>query len=136
MKKQILLLACAAIVLASCGGENKPSEAETQAKIDSAVKAKEAEQEAAMAAKNDSTVRAMEAAKAAELEAAKAAEAAKASSTKKSGKTTKTTKETKTTTPTPPPPANPSPARFNEGDNNAAPAPNAESKNKKADRFK
>jgi hypothetical protein len=58
MKKQILLLAGSAIILASCGSNNNP--AQTQAQIDSAVNAKLAQHDAENAAKNDSTLKAME----------------------------------------------------------------------------
>lgn len=105
MKKQFLLLAGAALILASCGGENKTEDqGQTQAQIDSAVNAQVAEREAEMARRNDSMLKAMEAEKA-------AAEAAAANS-----KTTKTTTKTKTktkteepATPAPPPPPPPPP---------------------------
>jgi sRNA-binding protein len=106
MKKQILLLAGAAIILASCGGENKTEDAgQSQAQIDSAVNAQVAEREAEMARKNDSTLKAMEAEKAA-AEAAAAEEAAK-----KGGKKTKTPKASPAPTPAPPPPPPPPPAK-------------------------
>ena len=58
MKKQILLLAGSAVILASCGSNNNP--AQTQAQIDSTVNAKMAQHDAENAAKNDSTLKAME----------------------------------------------------------------------------
>lgn len=58
MKKQILLLAGSALILASCGSNNQP--AQTQAQIDSAVNAGVAQHDAANAAKNDSTLKAVE----------------------------------------------------------------------------
>jgi hypothetical protein len=134
MKKQILLLAGAAIILASCGGENKTEDAgQSQAQIDSAVNAQVAEREAEMARKNDSTLKAMEAEKAA-AEAAAAEEAAK-----KGGKKTKTPKASPAPTPAPPPPPPPPPAnpkenRFKDQKDQAPADPNAP--NKKADRFK
>ncbi len=77
MKKQFLMLAGAAMILASCGGETKTEDqGQTQAQIDSAVNAQVAEREAEMARKNDSTLKAMEAEKAA-AEAAAAEDAAK-----------------------------------------------------------
>ncbi|MCW3120666.1 MAG: hypothetical protein JWQ38_158 [Flavipsychrobacter sp.] len=105
MKKQFLLLAGTAIILASCGSNETPP-AQTQAQIDSAVNAKLAEQNAANAAKNDSTLKAIEAEKAAAM--AKETESKTTSTTKHTaGKTkTKTVTETKTVEPTPvPPPA-------------------------------
>lgn len=102
MKKQILLLAGAALIFASCGsGENKTEDnaADTQAKIDSAVNAQVAAHEAEIAAKQDSIIKAAEAEKAA-AEAA-AAEAAKKATTKKTPKTPKA----EPASPAPPPPA-------------------------------
>jgi hypothetical protein len=109
MKKHILLMAGAAIILASCGGENKPADqGQTQAQIDSAVNAQVAEREAEMARKNDSTLKAMEAEKAA-AEAAAAEAAAK----KSGGKKTKTPKA-EPAAPAPPPPP-PPPATIGNG---------------------
>lgn len=105
MKKQFLLLAGSALILASCGSNNE-NKGQTQAQVDSAVNAKLAEHDAANAAKNDSTLKAIEAEKAAA--AAKETETKTTSTTKHtaSGKTkTKTTTETKTVVPAPPPPA-------------------------------
>jgi len=106
MKKQFLLLAGAAVILASCGGENKTEDkGQSQAQIDSAVNAQVAAREAEMARKNDSTLKAMEAEKA-------AAEAAAAEAAKKGGKKGGTKKTTKTepASPAPPPPPPPPPA--------------------------
>jgi hypothetical protein len=64
MKKQFLFLVGSALILASCGSNNTPP-AQSQAQIDSAVNAKVAAQNAANAAKNDSTLRAVEQEKAA-----------------------------------------------------------------------
>jgi murein L,D-transpeptidase YcbB/YkuD len=101
MKKQFLLLAGAALMLASCGGENKTEDqGQSQAQIDSAVNAQVAEREAEMARRNDSMLKAMEAEKA-------AAEAAAAST--KTTKTTKTKTKTVKEEPAPPPPPPPPP---------------------------
>lgn len=103
MKKQFLMLAGAAMILASCGGETKTEDqGQTQAQIDSAVNAQVAEREAEMARKNDSTLKAMEAEKAA-AEAAAAEEAAKKGGTKKAS-TPKTPKAQPAPDPTPAPP--------------------------------
>lgn len=103
MKKHFLLLAGAAVILASCGGENKTEDAgQSQAQIDSAVNAQVAAKEAEMARVQDSTLKAMEAEKAA-AEAA-AAEEAKKSGGKKSTKKTTTPPASPTTPPPPPPP--------------------------------
>ncbi len=102
MKKQFLLIAGAALMLASCGGENHEDQGQSQAQIDSAVNAQVAEREAEMARKNDSMLRAMEAEKAMQDSIA-AAEAAK----KSTKKTTKTPKSEPPVTPAPPPPAPP-----------------------------
>lgn len=67
MKKQILLVAAAAFILASCGSNEKKQEGPTQAQIDSAVNAKMAQHDAENAAKNDSTLKAIEAEKAAAM---------------------------------------------------------------------
>jgi sRNA-binding protein len=108
MKKQILLLAGAAMILASCGGENKTEDkGQSQAQIDSAVNAQVAEREAEMARKNDSTLKAMEAEKAAADSAAAAEEAKKAGSKKSTKKTVKATAPASPVTPPPPPPLAP-----------------------------
>lgn len=131
MKKQFLLLAGAALILASCGGENKTEDqGQTQAQIDSAVNAQVAEREAEMARRNDSMLKAMEAEKA----AAEAA-AANSKSTTKTKTKTKTVKEEPATPappPPPPPPANPKDSRFN---NNTEKKADESNTNKKADRF-
>jgi septal ring factor EnvC (AmiA/AmiB activator) len=104
MKKQILVMASAAFLLASCGGETKTEDAgQTQAQIDSAINAQAAEHEAEKARAIDSTVQAEAAARA----AAEAAEAAKKSGGKKS--TTKTPKA-EPASPAPPPPPPPPPS--------------------------
>lgn len=101
MKKQFLLLAGSALILASCGSNNE-NKGQTQAQIDSAVNAKLAEHDAANAAKNDSTLKAIEAEKA----AAATKETHTTTTTKHSGGKTKTKTTTETTvTPAPPPPA-------------------------------
>jgi hypothetical protein len=102
MKKQFLLLAGAALIMASCGNENTEAPGQTQAQIDSTINAQVAEREAEMARKNDSTLKAMEAEK-----AAAEAEAAAAKGGKKVTKTTTTTTKTETVTPAPPPPPPP-----------------------------
>ncbi len=60
MKKQFLFLAGSAIILASCGSNNNQPAAPTAAQTDSAMNAKLAEHDAANAAKNDSTLKAIE----------------------------------------------------------------------------
>ncbi len=108
MKKQFLLMASAAFLLASCGGETKTEDAgQSQAQIDSAVNAQVAEREAEMARKNDSTLKAMEAEKAAADSAAAAAEAAakKSSGGKKTTKTPKAEPASPAPPPPPPPPS-------------------------------
>src|SRR3954466_12515112 len=59
MKKQFLVLAGSAVIMASCGSNNN-NPAQTQAQIDSAVNAKMAQHDAENQAKNDSTLKAME----------------------------------------------------------------------------
>lgn len=111
MKKQFLFLAGAAIILASCGsGENKEADAaKEQAKMDSVVKARDAEN----AAKNDSALKAAENLKAIEkmkadsiaAAEAKAKEEAEAKSHKGGGhKTTKAPAPTPKPTPAVAPP--------------------------------
>lgn len=104
MKKQILLLGCSALILASCGSNNNKQE-QTQAQIDSTVNAKMAEHDAANAAKNDSTLKAIEAEKAAA--AAKEREAEHAGKKHEGGK--KEEQPTAAATPAPPPPPPPPP---------------------------
>jgi hypothetical protein len=130
MKKQFLLFACAAVMLASCGSNEKKEEGQTQAQIDSTVAAKLAEHDAENAAKNDSTLKAMEAEKA----AAMAREASNAPKKTKTKTKTTTTTTTKTETP-PPPPVNPKEGRFNSDNGGAKPVDPASTK-KKEDRFK
>ena len=59
MKKQFLLLAGCVFILASCGSNNNSNQGQA-AQIDSAVNAKVAQENAANAAKNDSTLKAIE----------------------------------------------------------------------------
>jgi len=131
MKKQFLLIAGAALMLASCGGEKHEDQGQSQAQIDSAVNAQVAEREAEMARKNDSMLKAMEAEKAMQDSIA-AAEAAK----KSTKKTTKTPKSEPPVTPAPPPPApepaNPKDGRFN---NNTEKKVDQSNTNSKAGRF-
>lgn len=132
MKKHILVLAGAALILASCGGENKKEDqGQTQAQIDSAVNAQVAEREAEMARKNDSTLKAMEAEKAAAEAAAAEAAAKKHSGTKKS--TTKTEPVASPTTP-PPAPVNTKDSRFAPGTTTQKKVDEVNT-SKKADRF-
>jgi hypothetical protein len=157
MKKQFLLLAGSALILASCGSNNE-NKGQTQAQVDSAVNAKLAEHDAANAAKNDSTLKAIEAEKA----AAAAKETKTTTTTKNNGKgktktTTKTTvvepvtpapppppanAKAKTTvvepvTPAPPPPpANAKDGRFNSSDNGGAKKADESKTKAKGDRFK
>lgn len=136
MKKQFLLIAAGAamISLASCGGEEKKEDtaAETQAKVDSAVAAREAE----MARVNDSVLQATVAAEKQRVaDSMAAAEAAAA--TKKGGKKGGT-KATPPATPTTPPPAPPAPTnpkenRFKDPKDQT---PDPASTKKKEDRFK
>lgn len=133
MKKQFLLLAGSALILASCGSNNE-NKGQTQAQVDSAVNAKLAEHDAANAAKNDSTLKAIEAEKAAA--AAKETETKTTSTTKHSAGKTKTKTTTKTTVvepAPPPPPANPKENRFNDGASKTTDPANTK---KKEDRFK
>jgi hypothetical protein len=105
MKKQILLLAGSALILASCGSNNNPP-AQSQAQIDSAVNAKLAEHDAANAAKNDSTLKAMEKEKA----DAMAKEHVTTTTTKKH-----TVSKKEEATPPPPPPPPPPPVNVRPG---------------------
>ena len=66
MKKHVLFLAGSALLLASCGSNNN-NQQQTQAQIDSTVQATMAQHDAANAAKNDSTLKAMEAERAASM---------------------------------------------------------------------
>lgn len=70
MKKQFLLLAGSAVILASCGSNNSQPNND-QAKIDSITKANAAMQDALNKQKNDSTINAMAKAKADSMELAK-----------------------------------------------------------------
>ncbi len=133
MKKQFLLLAGSALILASCGSNNN-NPAQTQAQIDSAVNAKLAEHDAANAAKNDSTLKAIEKEKA----EAMAKEHEHAGTAKKH---TTAKKEEPAPAPTPappPPPANPKESRFNNANatNGANKTTDPANTKKKEDRFK
>jgi Tfp pilus assembly major pilin PilA len=137
MKKQLFLIAGAAVIMASCGGETpKEDPGAAQAKIDSALKAQEAAHEAEMQRQNDSIVAAQKVI----ADSVAAAEAAAAEAAKKGGKKTTTKKDPKTNPPaSPAPPPAPAPApnpkenRFNEqGTKTVDPA----STKKKEDRFK
>src|SRR5580704_10246059 len=68
MKKQLLLLAGSALILASCGSNN--TNQNQQAQIDSMAKVNAAMQDATHKAKNDSTINAMAKAKADSMEMA------------------------------------------------------------------
>jgi hypothetical protein len=132
MKKQILLLAGAAILFASCGDNNaNDNAADSQAKIDSAVKAKEDEFAARQKAIEDSTIAALEAAKAAQMEAAK-----------KTDKAIKTVKNTKAPAPAPTPTVAPAPPpnakedRFSNDKKTEGTKVAPSNTDKKADRFK
>jgi hypothetical protein len=96
MKKQFLLLAGTAIILASCGGNKTEPAGQSQAQIDSAINATVAAHDAAVAAKNDSTLKA--------IEAEKAAAEAKANEGHHSGGTKKHEAASPAPTPAPPPP--------------------------------
>ena len=100
MKKQFLVLAGSALLLASCGGNKTETTGPTQAQMDSAVNAKVAQHDAEVAAKNDSTLKA--------IEAEKAAAEAKANEHAHSGGTKKHT-EKASPAPAPPPPPPPPP---------------------------
>ena len=102
MKKQFLVLAGSALLLASCGGNKTESTAPTQAQMDSAVNAKVAQHDAEVAAKNDSTLKA--------IEAEKAAAEARANEHGHSGGSKKHTEKASpapTPAPAPPPPVAP-----------------------------
>ena len=104
MKKQFLFLAGSAIILASCGSNNNgntQAPAQTQAQIDSAMNAKLAEHDAANAAKNDSTLKA--------IEKEKADAAMKEHEHEHSGGSAKK-EESKKATPAPAPAPTPAPA--------------------------
>lgn len=103
MKKQFLFLAASALILASCG-ENKPAESGglTPAQADSIANAKIAQHDAEMAAKNDSTLKAVEAEKAAAE--AKAREAGHAHAGGGSKKHTEKPAPAPAPAPAPPPP--------------------------------
>ena len=136
MKKQLFLIAGAAVIMASCGGETpKEDPGAAQAKIDSALKAQEAAHEAEMQRQNDSIVAAQKVI--ADSIAAAEAAAAEAAAKKGGKKVTKTPKADPPASPAPPPapaPApNPKENRFNEqGTKTVDPA----STKKKEDRFK
>jgi hypothetical protein len=76
MKKQILMLAGAALIFASCGSNNNA--ANDQAKIDSISKANAEMQDVMNKQKNDSTINAMAKAKADSMEMSKSASASAA----------------------------------------------------------
>ncbi len=123
MKKQFLFLASCALILASCGS-NEKNEGQSQAQIDSAVNAKVAAHDAENAAKNDSALKAMEKEKADAM--AKEAEAkAAAEKSSKGGKKHSTGGKKEETAPPPPPPP-PAPTvgngkpKMNTPDNGAA----------------
>ena len=59
MKKQLLLLVCGMVLMASCSNNNNDALQKAQAQIDSAVNAKIAKHDAENAAKNDSTLKAL-----------------------------------------------------------------------------
>ena len=59
MKKQLLLLVCGMVLMASCSNNNNDALQKAQAQIDSAVNAKVAKHDAENAAKNDSTLKAL-----------------------------------------------------------------------------
>lgn len=123
MKKQILLLAGAALIMASCGGENKTEDqGQSQAQIDSAVNAQVAEREAEMARRNDSMLKAMEAEKAAAEAAAAAAGGKKTTTTKTKTKTKVEEPATPAPPPPPPPPAKGLKGRSDQATDGSAPA--------------
>ena len=135
MKKQILLLAGSALILASCGSNNNNQQNE-QAKMDSIANANKALQDQINQKKNDSTINAMASAKADSIEKADAASKEKEhAGTKTTHTKTTTTTTTKETTP-PPPPHNPKDDRFNTNPNGTQKAATVDPNNKKADRFK
>jgi hypothetical protein len=69
MKKQLLMLAGSALILASCGSNNNQAQSD-QAKLDSISKANAAMQDQLNQKKNDSAINAMAAAKADSIEKA------------------------------------------------------------------
>jgi cytoskeletal protein RodZ len=105
MKKQFLLLAGAAVILASCGSNEPKQEGPTQAQIDSTVAAQVAAHDAENAARNDSALKAMEAEKAAAAAAIEEETKTKTKTTSTKTKTKTTTTKTETPPPPPPPPA-------------------------------
>ena len=130
MKKQIFLLAGAAIILASCGSNNNP--AQSQAQIDSAVNAKLAQHDAENAAKNDSTLKAMEKEKAEAMARERHGEKKHEGSKKEEA----TPAPAPPPPPPPPPPANPKDSRFNKTTNNTTtPTVDPSATKGKADRF-
>lgn len=132
MKKQLLLLAGAAVMFASCGGGNTEDQGMTQAQQDSAVNARVAEREAELARQNEEKLRAMEAEK-----------AKQAASTKTTTKKEEPKAEPVEPPPPPPPPpaaaepANPKAARFEKKEEGSTQSKVPQSAtDKKADRFK
>ncbi len=101
MKKQILLLAGSALILASCGSNNN-NQANEQAKIDSITKANAALQDQMNKAKNDSTINAMAKIKADSIELANKAAAKPEASAKHHEHKAK--EPVAAPTPAPPPP--------------------------------
>lgn len=103
MKKQFLILAGSALILASCGSNENTENNNQQAQIDSIAAANAALQDELNKKANDSAINAIANAKADSIAAAEAAAAA----AKTSGKGA--AKKKPATTPTPPPPPPPPP---------------------------
>ena len=103
MKKQFLVLAGSALILASCGSNENTENNNQQAQIDSIAAANAALQDELNKKANDSAINAMATAKADSIAAAEAAAAAAKTSSKGTAK--------KKTTAAPPPPPPPPPTK-------------------------
>lgn len=102
MKKQFLLLAGSALILASCGSNNTQNN--QQAQIDSIAKVNAAMQDAINKQKNDSTINAMAKAKADSIDMAKEMARGKGMKHEPAHKAGHKSEPTTAATPTPPPP--------------------------------
>ncbi len=104
MKKQFLILAGSALILASCGSNENTDSANQQAQIDSIAAANAALQDEINKKRNDSAINAIATEKAAAIQAEEDAKRSKPGK-----KTTKSTTTTTTVVETPPPPPPPAP---------------------------
>ncbi len=105
MKKQFLILAGSALILASCGSNENTDSANQQAQIDSIAAANAALQDEINKKRNDSAINATATAMADSIRAAE--EAAAAASAKKGGTKKKATPPPAAPAPPPPPPPPP-----------------------------